>query len=117
VADTGKEDGTGIDDKKGEFSKSSVEDSNNDSDKGNKENHDLANFGIVTDEDKAGDREAIEKLTSMIEERLKTKPLPPPPPPSLAPADGSGNSNLELPSKSRDGDTDADIMRSGECLQ
>ncbi|KAG6757530.1 hypothetical protein POTOM_037844 [Populus tomentosa] len=114
VADTGKEDGTGIDDKKGEFSKSSVEDSNNDSDKGNKENRDLANFGIVTDEDKAGDREAIEKLTSMIEERLKTKPLPPPPPPSLAPADGSGNSNLELPSKSRDGDTDADIMRSVE---
>ncbi|KAI5573499.1 hypothetical protein BDE02_10G083000 [Populus trichocarpa] len=114
VADTGKEDGTGIDGKKGEFSKSSAEDSNNDSDKGNKENHDLANFGIVTDEDKAGDREAIEKLTSMIEERLKTKPLPPPPPPSLAPADGSGNSNLELPSKSRDGDTDADIMRSVE---
>ena len=71
----------------------------------------------MTDEDKAGDREATEKLTSMIEERLKTKPLPPPPPPSLAPADGSGNSNLELPSKSRDGDTDADIMRSGECLQ
>ncbi|KAJ6983562.1 hypothetical protein NC653_026397 [Populus alba x Populus x berolinensis] len=112
VADTGKEDGTGIDDKKGEFSKSSAEDSNNDSDKGNKENRDLANFGIVTDEDKAGDREATEKLTSMIEERLKTKPLPPPPPPSLAPADGSGNPNLELPSKSRDGDTDADIMRS-----
>ncbi|KAL3578241.1 hypothetical protein D5086_019745 [Populus alba] len=114
VADTGKEDGTGIDDKKGEFSKSSAEDSNNDSDKGNKENRDLANFGIVTDEDKAGDREATEKLTSMIEERLKTKPLPPPPPPSLAPADGSGNPNLELPSKSRDGDTDADIMRSVE---
>ncbi|KAJ6771720.1 SPLICING FACTOR PWI DOMAIN-CONTAINING PROTEIN / RNA RECOGNITION MOTIF (RRM)-CONTAINING PROTEIN [Salix koriyanagi] len=112
VAETDKDDGTGNDDKKGESPKSSVEVSNNDSEKGNKDNHDLANFGIVTDEDKAGDREAIEKLTSMIEERLKTKPLPPPPPPSLAPADGSGNSHLELPSKSRDGD--ADIMRSFE---
>ncbi|KAJ6718975.1 SPLICING FACTOR PWI DOMAIN-CONTAINING PROTEIN / RNA RECOGNITION MOTIF (RRM)-CONTAINING PROTEIN [Salix purpurea] len=110
VAETDKDDGTGNDDKKCESPKSSVEVSNNDSEKGNKDNHDLANFGIVTDEDKAGDREAIEKLTSMIEERLKTKPLPPPPPPSLAPADGSGNSHLELPSKSRDGD--ADIMRS-----
>jgi RNA-binding protein 25 len=71
----------------------------------------------VTDEDKVGDREALEKLTSMIEERLKTKPLPPPPPPSQAPADGSVNPNSELPSKSRDVNTDADIMRSRECLQ
>ncbi|CAK7326957.1 unnamed protein product [Dovyalis caffra] len=107
-----KVNGTGIDDEKGEPPKSSVEDSNDDSDKGNKENRDVSNFGIVNDEDKEGDREALEKLTSMIEERLKTKPLPPPPPPSQAPVDGSGNSNLELPSKSRDGDVDVDITRS-----
>lgn len=109
-----KEDGTATDIEKSEPSKSSAEDSNNDSDKGNKENHDLANFGIVTDEDKEGDREALEKLTGAIEERLKTKPLPPPPPP--APADVSGNSNLELSAKSRDGDSDVDVMRNGEFL-
>ena len=71
----------------------------------------------MTDEDKEGDREAMEKLTSMIEERVNTKPLPPPPPPSKAPADGSVNPNSELPSKLRDVNTDADIMRSRECLQ
>ncbi|KAH8500418.1 hypothetical protein H0E87_015611 [Populus deltoides] len=102
AAGADKEDRTGIDSEKGEPPISSINVSSNDSDKGNKENHDLANFGIVTDEDKVGDREALEKLTSMIEERLKTKPLPPPPPPSQAPADGSVNPNSELPSKSRD---------------
>ncbi|XP_052311075.1 RNA-binding motif protein 25 isoform X4 [Populus trichocarpa] len=112
AAGADKEDRTGIDSEKGEPPISSINVLSNDSDKGNKENHDLANFGIVTDEDKVGDREALEKLTSMIEERLKTKPLPPPPPPSQAPADGSVNPNSELPSKSRDVNTDADIMRS-----
>ncbi|KAJ8773855.1 hypothetical protein K2173_008318 [Erythroxylum novogranatense] len=82
--------------------------SNNDGDKGNKENHDVANFGIVTDEDKEGDREAMEKLRNMIEERLKTKPLPPPP---QTPTDDSGNSNLELPTKSRDVDSHTGITR------
>lgn len=82
-----------------------------DNDSGNKEN-DNSNFGIVTDEDRDADREALTKLTSMIEERLKTKPLPPPPPPppppAQAPGDGTGNSNSELSAKSRDGDSDAD---------
>nr|XP_034923052.1 RNA-binding protein 25-like isoform X1 [Populus alba] len=112
AAGADKEYRTGIDNEKGEPPISSINVSINDSDKGNKENHDHANFGIVTDEDKEGDREAMENLTSMIEERVNTKPLPPPPPPSQAPADGSVNPNLELPSKSRDVNTDADIMRS-----
>lgn len=82
-----------------------------DSNSSNKEN-DAANFGIVTDEDREADREAMEKLTSLIEERLKTKPLPPPPTP--APGNGTGNSNSELPAKSRDGDSDVDITRNGK---
>ncbi|XP_021643579.2 RNA-binding motif protein 25 isoform X1 [Hevea brasiliensis] len=109
AARTDKEDGTTPGGEKNEPSNSSGEDSNNDMEKGNKDNHDLTNFGIVTDEDKEGDREALMKLTSMIEERLKTKPLPPPPP--QTPADGSRHTNSELPAKSRDGDSDADIMR------
>ncbi|XP_057443624.1 RNA-binding motif protein 25-like [Lotus japonicus] len=32
-----------------------------------------ANFGIVTDEDREADRDALEKITKMIEERLKTR--------------------------------------------
>lgn len=110
-----QEDGTAVTDEKDEPPNSSVEDSSKNGDKGGKETHDFANFGIVTDEDKQGDQEALEKLTGLIEERLKTKPLPPPPPPSQASIDGSGNSNLELPSKSRDGDSDVDT-RSRECL-
>lgn len=62
----------------------------------------------MTDEDKDTDREAVEKLTSMIEERLKTRPLPPPPPITDG---GSGNSNSDVPAKSRDGDSE---MRNGE---
>lgn len=79
-------------------------------DKENQEN--TQNFGIVTDEDREADRDALEKLTNMIEERLKTKPLPPPPPPVQTTADGSAKSNSEVPSKSRDGDSDVDIMKS-----
>ncbi|KAM5566759.1 RNA-binding protein 25 [Rosa sericea] len=79
-----------------------------DSNSGNKESN-TTNFGIVTDEDKEADRVAMEKLTSLIEERLKTNPLPPPPP--LAPGDRTGNSISELPAKSRDGDPDVDITR------
>ncbi|KAJ4711120.1 RNA-binding protein 25 [Melia azedarach] len=79
---------------------------------GNKENHYPANFGIVTDEDMQADREALEKLTSMIEERLKANPLPPPPPQMTM--DGSGISNLELQAKTRDGDSDVDMIRNAE---
>ncbi|CAI0462553.1 unnamed protein product [Linum tenue] len=86
--------------------------SENDNEKGDKGNHDLANFGIVTTEDKEGDRAAREKLSNMIEERLKTKPLPPPPPPPppQLPSDGSGNPNIEQ-TKSRDGDSDIDALK------
>ncbi|KAJ4974056.1 hypothetical protein NE237_007230 [Protea cynaroides] len=79
------------------------------SDSADKENQDNSTFGIVTDEDREADRDALEKLTSMIEERLKTKPPPPPPAPTTA--DSSAKSNSELLSKSRDGDSDVDIMK------
>ncbi|XP_022776076.1 RNA-binding protein 25-like isoform X2 [Durio zibethinus] len=95
-------------DEKNVSSTPSVEDSK-DSDNGKKENIGIANSAIVTDEDREADRDASEKLASMIEERLKTNPLPPPPP-QTAP-DGSGKSNSDLPAKLRDGDSDADVMR------
>lgn len=38
-------------------------------------------FGIVTDEDSEADKDIAEKINSMIEEWLKTRPPPPPPPP------------------------------------
>ncbi|XP_057948923.1 RNA-binding motif protein 25 isoform X2 [Malania oleifera] len=96
---------------KNDPSKPSAEDSKMEvDDSRNKENNDSANFGIVTDEDKEADREALEKLTSMIEERLKTKPLSMPP--TQGAVDGSGSSNLETNAKSRDGDSDVDIIRS-----
>lgn len=82
-----------------------------DNDSGSKEN-DNANFGIVTNEDKEADQEAMDKLTSMIEERLKTKPLPPPP---VQASGGDGTGKSELPAKSRDGDSDAD-MRNGNVF-
>uniref|UniRef100_A0A5B7BM64 Putative Nucleotide-binding, alpha-beta plait n=2 Tax=Davidia involucrata TaxID=16924 RepID=A0A5B7BM64_DAVIN len=105
-----KEEESAPGDENNEPPKPSVEDSKKDDiDLENKENHDIANFGMVTDEDREADREALEKLTGMIEERLKTNPLPPPPPQTAA--DGSGNSNLELPAKSKDGDSDVDIIR------
>lgn len=92
---------------KNDTPKPSVVDSKEDIDSGNKENG-TANFGIVTDEDREADKEATGKLTGMIEERLKTRPLPPPPA-----LDGSRNSNSELPSKSRDEDSDVDILKNG----
>ncbi|XP_050276745.1 RNA-binding motif protein 25 [Quercus robur] len=100
-----KEEGSAVGVEKSEHLKADVENSNKeDNSSGSKENHDFANFGIVTDEDKDTDREAVEKLTSMIEERLKTRPLPPPPPPITD--GGSGNSNSDVPAKSRDGDSE-----------
>ncbi|MQM07482.1 hypothetical protein Taro_040322, partial [Colocasia esculenta] len=77
---------------------------------GDKERQDNAQtFGIVNDEDRDADKDALEKLTSMIEERLKNKPLPPPPP--MDNATDPAKSNSEAPSKSRDGDSDVDIMK------
>ncbi|XP_015894679.3 RNA-binding motif protein 25 [Ziziphus jujuba] len=102
------EDEDAVDAEKKEIPNPSVTDSKDDNDSGNKENE-TTNFGIVTDEDRVADQEAIEKLTGMIEERLKTRPLPPPP--AQAPADGTGNSNSELLTKSRDGDSDVDLLK------
>lgn len=36
-------------------------------------------FGIVTDEDSEADKDVAEKISSMIDEWLKTRPPPPPP--------------------------------------
>lgn len=76
---------------------------NDDSDSGKKESHDNAPLGTVTDEDREADKEALQKLTSMIEERLKTRPLPPPP--LQVPADVLAITGTEAPAKS---DSDAD---------
>ncbi|KAL2510394.1 splicing factor PWI domain-containing protein/RNA recognition motif (RRM)-containing protein [Forsythia ovata] len=76
-----------------------------------KEDTDATQFDLVIDEDREADREAIEKLTGMIEERLKNKPLPPPPPPPQMAVDGSGNSNSEQPSRSRDREPDGDVAK------
>ncbi|XWS22579.1 hypothetical protein CRYUN_Cryun29cG0048700 [Craigia yunnanensis] len=108
-----KEGENAVGDEKNESSTPSVEDSKNHSDTGNKENIDIANSGIVTDEDREADRDASEKLASMIEERLKTNPLPPPPL-QTAP-DGSGKSNSDLPTKLRDKDSDVGVMRNDEA--
>ncbi|KAL4278682.1 hypothetical protein GQ457_03G007960 [Hibiscus cannabinus] len=91
-----------VDNEKKESSTEDVEDSKN-SDSGSKEKNivDIANSGIVTDEDREADQDASEKLAGMVEERLKTNPLPPPPPPLPPTApDASGKSN-----------SDADLMR------
>ncbi|XP_019171232.1 PREDICTED: RNA-binding protein 25 isoform X2 [Ipomoea nil] len=88
------------------------EDSNKDNEKENKENHDTSTFGLVTDEDRQADQEASEKLTDMIKERIKNKPLPPPPPPpQLLPTDAGGNLNVENHSRSKDGESDADAVK------
>ncbi|XP_031386173.1 RNA-binding protein 25 isoform X2 [Punica granatum] len=76
------------------------------SDSGKKE-LDYTEFGLVTDEDREADREALEKLTGMIEERLKS--LPPPPP--HAPADVLGITDSEAAAKSKDRDSDADLVK------
>lgn len=87
-----------------------------DSKSGNKEeNHNVTNLSIITDEDREADREALEKITNMIEERLKTRPLPPPP--AQTAPDGPANSALEQPSKARDGDSDADTVNNGELYK
>ncbi|XP_015957067.1 RNA-binding motif protein 25 isoform X1 [Arachis duranensis] len=89
--------------------KSDAEDSKKeDSDSHNKESLDFATFGIVTDDDREADREALEKITNMIEERLKTRPLPPPP--AQTPGDGSAITS-EQPAKTRDGDSDEAMGR------
>ncbi|KAK9117098.1 hypothetical protein Sjap_016045 [Stephania japonica] len=90
-----------------------VLDSKKENETSDTENQDSQNFGIVTDEDREADRDALEKIRNMVEERLKNKPLPPPP--MQPPADVSAKANSEVPTKSRDGaDSDVDIMRSAD---
>uniref|UniRef100_A0A7N0UJJ6 RNA-binding protein 25 n=2 Tax=Kalanchoe fedtschenkoi TaxID=63787 RepID=A0A7N0UJJ6_KALFE len=69
---------------------------------------DIATFGIVTDDDRSADQEALQKLNNMIEERLKNNPLPPPP--AHFPADGS-RSSTEHQTKAREGDSDLDTSK------
>nr|XP_043612566.1 RNA-binding protein 25 [Erigeron canadensis] len=87
------------------------EDDNNES---NKENDDYSTFGLVTDDDNEADREASAKLTGMIEERIKNKPLPPPPPPPQIAPDVLVAPTSEHLAKSRDGDSDLDTTRNVE---
>ncbi|KAL5974477.1 hypothetical protein ACLOJK_031142 [Asimina triloba] len=107
-----KEDETAPGVEKREPQKTLLEESKKDEDDSTvKENQYAAqSFGIVTDEDREADRDVLEKLKSMVEERLKTKPPPPPPVQNLP--DGSSKSNSEMPAKSRDGDSNADILKS-----
>ncbi|XP_038703620.1 RNA-binding protein 25 isoform X2 [Tripterygium wilfordii] len=109
AAEDGKEVDSASGVEKNEVLKSSVEDLEEENDAESKGNNNVSNFAIVTDEDREGDQDALEKLTNMIEERLKTKPLPPPP--AQIPADGSGDANPELLSKLREGDTDVYVTR------
>lgn len=88
-----------------------LEETGKDGEPKSKENIDIANSAVVTEEEREADKEAMEKIESAIEERLKTNPLPPPPPPP--PADGLG---MELAFKSKDGDSNTDIARSGLFL-
>uniref|UniRef100_A0A0D9X7U0 PWI domain-containing protein n=1 Tax=Leersia perrieri TaxID=77586 RepID=A0A0D9X7U0_9ORYZ len=69
-------------------------------DKGNEENP--KKFGIVTDEDSEADKDVAEKMSSMIEEWLKTRP-PPPPPPVEQPAD--------ISSKHKNGESGIDMTK------
>jgi hypothetical protein len=95
-------------DAKPDLEHSNKEESN---DSANKKSHDVATFGIVTDEDREVDRDALDKIKMMIEERLKTRPLPPPPPPPIG--DGSVDSTSEQPTKTR-GDSDVDTKKNGK---
>ncbi|XP_047967929.1 RNA-binding protein 25 isoform X3 [Salvia hispanica] len=80
----------------------------------NKDNLDAGSFGLVTDADRDADRDASEKLTGMIEERLKNKPLPPPPPPPQTLIDGPGKSNSEQPSGSKDRESEDGVKNDTE---
>ncbi|XP_038714501.1 RNA-binding protein 25-like isoform X2 [Tripterygium wilfordii] len=109
AAEDGKEGDNASGVEKNEVLKSFAEDLKEENDAESKDNNNFSNFGIVTDEDKEDDQDALDKLTNMIDERLKTKPLPPPP--AQIPADSSGHANPELLSKLREGDSDVDITK------
>lgn len=77
-------------------------------DAGDKDSEENAKkFGIVTDEDSQADKDVAEKISSMIEEWLKTRPPPPPPPPVQPSADSSGVDKAKNDSDDKnDADTD-----------
>ncbi|KAF8697448.1 hypothetical protein HU200_036049 [Digitaria exilis] len=61
-------------------------------------------FGIITDEDSEADNDVAQKISSMIEEWLKTRP-PPPPPPVQPSAENSG---IDMTKTDSDDKNDAD---------
>ncbi|TVU06008.1 hypothetical protein EJB05_49195, partial [Eragrostis curvula] len=70
-------------------------------------------FGIVTDEDSEADKDAAEKISSMIEEWLKTRP-PPPPPPVQPSADSSVDTTKTDSVDKNDADTDKKVVNETE---
>lgn len=112
VSENKKEEADAANVAKNEAAKPPAEDSKEDNDSGEKEDHDIACSAVLSDEDRDADREASEKLTNALEERLKSRPLPPPPP--LTTTDAPGNSSVEPSSKLKDGHSDADILKNGE---
>lgn len=82
------------------------------SDTVDEDSKDPQKFGIVTDDDREADKEALMKLTSMIEERMKNQP-PPPPPLEQSSTIVAAKSNIEVPTKSKDVDSDLDAVRNG----
>ncbi|KAF8701993.1 hypothetical protein HU200_033328 [Digitaria exilis] len=62
-------------------------------------------FGIITDEDSEADNDVAQKISSMIEEWLKTRPPPPPPPPVQPSAESSG---IDMTKTDSDDKNDAD---------
>lgn len=83
-----------------------------DNDAGTEKKLDSPSFETVSDEDREADQAVLEKLTFMVEERLKNNPLPPPPP--LPAADVSNVLNSEQPTESKDGDSNMDDIQNGE---
>ncbi|KAL6900844.1 hypothetical protein ACP4OV_005520 [Aristida adscensionis] len=74
-------------------------------DAGGKDSEDnTTRFGIVSDEDSEADKDIAEKINSMIEEWLKTRP-PPPPPPVQPSGDSSDMTKTDSDDKN-DADTD-----------
>lgn len=113
-----QEDATGVQngegDEKNEPAKPAVDEPKKDeTETANKEN-DTTVFGLVTDDDREADRGALEKLTNMIEERIRTKPPPPPPPPAQKAVDGANNTNSEMSTKSGDKDSEVEDVKNEE---
>ncbi|KAG2583847.1 RNA-binding protein 25-like isoform X3 [Panicum virgatum] len=84
-------------------------------DAGDKESEENTNkFGIITDEDSEADKDVAEKISSTIEEWLKTRP-PPPPPPVQPSADSSGVDMTKTDSDDKnDVDTDKKAVNETE---